>query len=607
MPQFLQTIFQVCFASLLLFSACKKDDDTLPDPLPDPDPVENPYTVLDCTDESEVTAIFAALNESGFLLESVVEDTAHILLTFENDSIYGLAPDCIIGQEAFPEDWTFNLTFASGNEFQIDYIGEINLEANLNPSAYAPLTADLTVSAPLAGSVTLRIIGKNGPYSDVVKAFDGVSQEQTVPVLGLYPEYENLVEVQYFSEAGGLRVIDTISITTGSLPTNFPPMQVTKRSEGEMAVGMNLVNYKFLNNPNVPFMADAYADVRWYLDYTDHPDLNKLDYLFGLERLKNGNLYFCNAADDTIYEVDIMGRVLNSWPLPVDNIFHHDVHEKADGNFLVTVSNLNSVHLNGNNCKEDYILEIDRQTGDLIMTWDLKEPLDEYRTVLEDNLDNPIIDWIHVNAVIDDPSDNTIIVSGRQQGIAKIDYDNQLVWVLGTHLGWGENRYGQDVNDYLLTAVDEAGVPYSDDIQDGYENHSQFEWPWFQHAPLILPNGHLVLFDNGPYRNYGPDGDKYSRTVEYEIDPLNKTIRQVWQYGKERQQETWARVASDVDYLEERNHILFCPGVEVQNTNGLGGKIVEVNHNTSEVVFELEINSPNSTFLTAERLTLYTD
>jgi hypothetical protein len=46
-----------------------------------------------------------------------------------------------------------------------------------------------------------------------------------------------------------------------------------------------------------------------------------------------------------------------------------------------------------------------------------------------------------------------------------------------------------------------------------------------QHAVKILPNGDLLLFDNGT--DHSPSE---SRAVQYELDHARKTARMVWQY-----------------------------------------------------------------------------
>jgi arylsulfate sulfotransferase len=135
--------------------------------------------------------------------------------------------------------------------------------------------------------------------------------------------------------------------------------------------------------------------------------------------------------------------------------------------------------------------------------------------------------------------------------------------------------------------------------------HPDFEWPWYQHAPFVAPNGHLFVFDNGEFRNFSND-NAYSRAVEYKIDTENKTVQQIWQYGKERGFETYSRIVSDVDLLPETGNVYFCPGSRVDNSGGnYGAKIIELDYNTKEVVFEMRINYDGIVFHRAERLPLY--
>ncbi len=128
---------------------------------------------------------------------------------------------------------------------------------------------------------------------------------------------------------------------------------------------------------------------------------------------------------------------------------------------------------------------------------------------------------------------------------------------------------------------------------DGSVNHPDFEWCWYQHSVIAIPNGDYMLVDNGSVRNYDPSAARYSRAVEYKIDPVNMTIQQKWQYGKERGLETYSYIVSGVQYLPNSNHVLFCPGFQVTNKNGQGGKVVEVDYATKQVVSELSFSAAN--------------
>ncbi len=479
----------------------------------------------------------------------------------------------------------------------------------LNPSGFAPLSAQIELKTSQPVTVALRVVGKNGPDSDVIHKFTEPGSEMDIAVHGLYADYANEVILDFFNTAGDTVDTKTYQIQTAAAHIDLPEITIDKANLDQMAEGMTLVNYLGYTEeqlPVKPFIFDAWGDIRWYLDYSESPILNKLFYDNGLERLQNGNFYFAEGPDfggggsNTIYEIDLFGTILNTWEMP-GYAFHHDVVEKPNGNFLVTVNKL------GEPTIEDYIIEIGRDSKAIVTTWDLNLSMDNTRTALSDR----IKDWIHVNAVAYDASDNTIIVSGRLQAMIKLTQDNELVWIMGPHTEWDTSGNGKDLNQYLLQPLDNQGNPITDPaVLSGAENHPDFEWNWYQHATKLMPNGNVILFDNGDNRNF-TGAELYSRAVEYEIDAANMTVKQIWQYGKDRGTEMYSRLVSDVDYLADANHMLISPG----GSGGEGtrfGKSIEVDYQSGEVIFEATIKSQKALAETVvlhrtERLLLYSN
>jgi len=179
---------------------------------------------------------------------------------------------------------------------------------------------------------------------------------------------------------------------------------------------------------------------------------------------------------------------------------------------------------------------------------------------------------------------------------------------MGCHKGWGTAGNGADLNNFLLQPLDKNDQPILDNnVLKGNTNHPDFEWNWYQHAPLLMPNGNVMLFDNGgDARNFSGSG-QYSRAVEYEINAANKTVKQRWEYGKSRGAATFSHIVSDVDFLTGDNHVIFSPGA-VNNTTNYG-KVVEVDYATQNILFEATLTPPQSfygiTFHRTERLNLY--
>ena len=292
----------------------------------------------------------------------------------------------------------------------------------------------------------------------------------------------------------------------------------------------NLVNYFGFNanfRPQRPFIFDQFGDIRWYLDFTSSPEFSDLFFDNGMTQLRNGNLLFGNASTRRIYEIDLFGRVIDSWSLQ-GNDFHHHVIEKPDGNLLVTITDPTKTTV------EDVIIEIDRGNAQFANTWDLNNSLDNSRRAWPTDLADLNFDWFHANAIEYSAEDDEIIVSGRTQGVVKLNAQNEVSYILAPHREWNTSGEGTDLTQFLLTPLDANDQPITDmDVLDGVSNHPDFEWSWYQHSPILMPNGNLMIFDNGDNRNYTNAGP-YSRAVEYEIDEENKTIKQVWSYGKER-------------------------------------------------------------------------
>ena len=580
---------------ILVLSTCKKEGPGEPVP-------------MDCDDLEILKMELQEASENENRVKDIAETTQHYTITLEDGKSYELDRGCLVSYTLSNLQWTIVMEYHDGSKQTLGYIGELDLGFELNPYGHCPLGALVDVKAPVSGKVRIRIIGKNGSYSDVNASFDDFKTNQEVPVAGLYANYLNQVEIIFTKEDGTERVRDTLKIQTAPLLQGLPEIEVDVRKENRMKEGWTLVSSLSIWNPNIPYMFDPYGDIRWYLNYKDHESLAHLFYDVGIEQLANGNLYFGNLSNSIIYEIGILGEVINKWPLPPGYYIHHNIQEKPDGNFLVTINREGRTHENGLPTVEDGVIEIDRSSGALVHEWNFLELLDENRTALIDNLSHNPIDWVHLNAVIYDESDHSIIVSGRTQGVIKVDYNNQIKWILAPHEGWTQNRLGEDLNQYLLTALDGNGNPLTEDAQKGYVNHSAFEWNWYQHAPEFMPNGNIILFDNGDRRNFQDIHPKYSRAVEFEIDEENKTVRQVWQYGKERQWETFSSIVSDVDYLSEENHVIFSPGSWVYNGGDLkGAKVIELNYTTKEIIFEARINDPNNgiTLHRTERMRLY--
>ena len=483
-----------------------------------------------------------------------------------------------------------------------DGVGSILLTANitlsseLNPSGYAPLSALLNVQVDTTASLEIIVKGRQGSRSDLAISTLDFERDHSIDLHGLYGGHDNLIEIYAKDEAGNTIGFEEYSILTDSLIGDLPEVVMQHESLPEDHPVFYLVNYfgyEFTPVPQRPFLVDQFGDIRWFLDFSSNEELRSIIMDNGIFHMQNNDIVFSCNGRDVVYITDLFGNIKQRIALG-DYTFHHSVVEKQDGNLLLTANE------KGQPTVEDIILELDPRTASVVHVWNLRESLDQNRTLLAFN-DR---DWIHVNGLVYDDRDNTIIISGRYQGLTKLNYDNEVQWILAPHKDWAEAGNGIDLNPLLLQPLDQNGNAINNqDLIEGNLSVSDFDWNWLQHSPIILPNGNYMCFDNGLNRHYG-SSPLFSRAVEYKIDEANRTVQQIWEYGKELGLEGYSRSVSKVNFVESVNHVSFTPGA-IAEAGTPHGRIIEVDKATKQLKLDLRVAAPQSlstiTFHNAQR------
>ncbi len=472
--------------------------------------------------------------------------------------------DMLVHQENLEKEFT------TTEENTID-----NPKIIVNPYEISPLTALILFETRDLTAPTVTIVGED-ESTTFTKTFTP-NKKHVLPIYGLYPDRNNEVIITLNGEDY------TFHIQTDPLPEDFAlPTDVTANKE-------ELDQELYFVTPSSQGYTAAYdinGDVRWYLTE---------NMIWDVQRLRNGNIMLSSNRlinppyyTTGLVEMDLTGKIYYEYVLPGG--YHHDVYELENGNLLVASNDFESGTV------EDYIVEIERDTGNIVKRIDLKEilPMDEGKNLMATDYD-----WFHNNSVWYDSDTNSITLSGRHQdAVVNIDYNSlEINWIVGSHDGWSE-----EYQKYFLD-------PIGDD----------FEWQWAQHAAMILPNGDLFVFDNGNNRSKTEEdsvkaSDNYSRGVIYHINTIDKTIEQVWEYGKDRGSEFYSPYISDVDYLEEDHYLIHSGGINtvdgepgnepagLENVDSMNSITTEVKND--EVIFEM--NLPTNLYR-AEKMDLYSN
>jgi arylsulfate sulfotransferase len=469
-------------------------------------------------------------------------------------------------------------------------LGSCAITFSTDPSFVSSSNAPLAVSLRVATDVASRInISVDDGWKPWQRNFYDFNTSHEVPLLGFKPGRTNQITVTVYDRNRQTAVADhPLVFVAPPLPKDFPKLTLLHSSPERMEPGYTLFRAA-LNGSRQAYHAivEDNGEVVWY---------SPLASLLDVRQLANGDLFLFSVTN--FMEVDMLGETVRSWAAPPNlPINVHDGVPTDHGTILylsdatTTVSNYPTSTTDPNAPRQtalkvvyQKVVEISATNSALLNSWSLIDLLDPrritYLTTLGSTKDSE-----HANALIEDPSDNSIIVSLRHQN-AVIKFSRstgRLIWILGPHENWGP-----EWQPYLLTPT---GAP--------------FEWVYGQHAPLLTPQGTLMVYDDGNYRAtpFDPpvaDADNYSRAVEYAIDSTNMTVSQVWDFGRDTSPRLYTDKVGSADPLPKSGNVLVTFG-SVKYADGVPpsaagptatmARIQEVTHEAvPEVVFDLAVS-----------------
>lgn|GEM_PF-749691 len=499
----------------------------------------------------------------------------------------------------------------------------------LNPSGAAPLTAEIAFTPDVPGTLKIAItcaaIEEEASVSERFSFTVGTTI--ALPVLGLYPDCANIVTITLFDDEGLERGIHTAAIATAPLPDDFPVVTATGTYSGGAYTFVTYYRARIeTEEDEVPddvpevientvpeitgIMFDKAGRVRWYSDFT-------YKFLFPME-IVDGHIYGGDWVTDMgiLQWYDFMGRQQGTIDIGTLGFMrvHHDVVKKPNGDLIITADKIGSDYI------EDHLLEVKPADGTLVRTWDLTTVMpdvgDLYRDIPLTSPEYPGFtnDPIHLNGIFYDAADDGLIVSSQRSGVVKLHADGTLAWFLAPQL----TRYIDDadgdgvsdsfaanydptnqttwIGDYtgdgytyermpiagkpadgypfeftygevLLTPLDATGAAITDpDRLLGFTESADFRWPFRPHAPRLMADGTLMLFDNGLARGFNIiNKDSFSRAALFQIEPdsdgYGGTVAQKAEYilTGDPMWHRFSAMVSDVDELGDGT-LLVCSG-----------------------------------------------
>jgi hypothetical protein len=353
---------------------------------------------------------------------------------------------------------------------------------------------------PKTGSATRPVkVRYVRAYLEARGYFDPQTGNLTIPVFGLYAGRTNPVIINLGSGRVDQSNRFGIKITTPAYDggTYSNPTVIQSRLPGT-TLSYDFILLKGYEDPITPIIIDSDGEVRWVGTAG-----------VGTQNCMLFDNAFYLASGSSLLRTEFDGvttPVANYSAIGVTNS-HHNIDPGREGMILDvdTVDQTESVNI-----------EVDA-AGNVLRTWNLADIISAAMIAGGDDPSQFVFpaptDWFHNNATAYRSSDDSLIVSSRENFVIALDYDSgNIKWILGDPTKhWYEFP---SLRAFALTLAPGTLPPIG------------------QHA-VSMPGDQLLLFDDGTGSSFQqPPGEmrNYSAPRKYQIDLGAFEATETWHY-----------------------------------------------------------------------------
>jgi arylsulfate sulfotransferase len=359
-----------------------------------------------------------------------------------------------------------------------------------------------SVTRPVSATFTTGYLQNRGYLNPQTGAL-------TVPVFGLYANYSNTVSLNFRFTDNSSQQSPVTVVTVDWMDSCgvFKNPTVVQARTHTTSLSYDYWLTKNLCGNQSPTIIDTDGAVRW-VGTLGLSTLSSLffDNAFYIASSPPGS---SNPTGFARIEFDGTARFVKDYSSIGVTATNHHNYDPGKYGMLIEVNTTSQT--------ESVIVEVDG-LGNVIKTWNLADTISAAMTAGGDDPTQFVqpapTDWFHNNAATYRKSDDTLIVSSRENFVIGIDYENNAIrWILGDPT----KKWYQfpSLRKYALTLGANTLPPIG------------------QHAVSITKDDRLLLFDDGlASMHQTPAGASrsYSAPRKYRIDTQAMVATEEWNY-----------------------------------------------------------------------------
>jgi arylsulfate sulfotransferase len=371
---------------------------------------------------------------------------------------------------------------------------KVNPVENLKSVQFTVQPKPGSVTRPISATYSRNYLSQRG-YLDS-------AGNLLVPVFGLYDDFTNSVTLNYVFRDNSSKQ-SPFSLPSGAFrdPCGYKQGTVVRARTSSTSLSYDFMLLKDACSNLSPAIMDTDGAIRWV-------------------GTAGASFYACAFFDNAIYiakgtqllriELDGTVNLVADYSSIGVRDFHHNIDPGKFGLLLEVDTNTD---------QESVILEVGKKGG-IGKRWNMYKIIADAMRAGGDDPSSFVRrgqDWFHNNAVTYRASDDSLIVSSRENFVIALDYQSGAIkWILGDSTkAW----YGfPSLRHFALTVPPGSGLA-----------------PIGQHAVSITYNDKLLLFDNGfPSFVQNPPGKKrtFAAPRKYALDLNSGTAQQIFSYQR---------------------------------------------------------------------------
>jgi arylsulfate sulfotransferase len=350
-----------------------------------------------------------------------------------------------------------------------------------------------SVTRPLAATYPSAYLTKRGYYNSQTGAI-------LLPVFGLYANYTNTVMLTYtFTDNSSQQATVMMATPAFGDPCGYSSSTIIQARTNSTALSYDYIMLKGSCSDFSPTIIDTDGRIRWVA--TGGTGLTATGFF-------QNSVYTTHGTTVNRVDLDGTSATVRDYATAGVGGFHHNIDPGKRGMIFDVDTSSQTEAIN---------IEIDA-LGNILKTWNLADIITAAMTAGGDNASLFVKpspnDWFHNNAVTYKRSDDSLIVSSRENFAIALDYETGVIrWIFGD-----PTKHWHQFPSLVAFALT-AG--------------SNTLYPIGQHALSITSDSNLLLFDNGKSSlNHTPPGaDRtYSAPRKYQINTQSRVATELWNY-----------------------------------------------------------------------------